>query len=79
MIFLKTKKIKMVYEIPNGKLELNFKADRIQIFNDQKPEQSVIASYKSHGLKWSPFNKCWQRQITPNAKFSMKLLFKIEI
>ena len=67
------------FEISGGKLVLNYQADRIQIFNDQKPEQSVIASYKSHGLKWSPFNKCWQRQITPNAKFSMKLLFKIEI
>lgn len=67
------------FEIPGGKLILNYQADRIQIFNEQKPEQSVIASYKSHGLKWSPFNKCWQRQITPNAKFSMKRLFNINL
>ena len=67
------------YEVTGGKLILNYKDDRIQIFNETKPEQSVINSYKSHGLRWSPYNKCWQRQITPNAKFSMKLLFKIEI
>lgn len=29
-------------------------------------------------VKWSPFNKCWQRQITNNAIFSMELLFKIK-
>lgn len=67
------------FEIPGGKLILNYQADRIQIFNDQKPESSVISSYKSHGLKWSPFNKCWQRQITANAKYSMGLLFKLKL
>lgn len=66
-------------KIPGGKMIFNYAADRIQIFNDEKPAPDVISSYKSHGLKWSPFNKCWQRQITPNAKYSMKLLFKIDI
>ncbi len=66
------------YEVPGGKLILNYKDDRIQIFNESKPEQSVINSYKSHGLRWSPYNKCWQRQITNNALYSMQLLFKIK-
>lgn len=68
-----------IFDIEGGKLELNFKADRIQIFNDEKPERAVIESYKKHGLKWSPFNKCWQRQITNNALYSMQLLFKIKL
>ena len=66
------------YEVPGGKLILNYKDDRIQIFNESKPDQSVINSYKSHGLRWSPYNKCWQRQITNNALYSMQLLFKIK-
>lgn len=65
--------------IDGGKIVLNYEVDRIQIFNDKRPEPEVIISYKKHGLKWSPFNKCWQRQITPNALFSMKHLFKIEL
>lgn len=67
------------YVISGGKLILNYASDRIQIFNDEKPSREVIDSYKKNGLKWSPFNKCWQRQITDNAKFSMKHLFKIEL
>lgn len=66
------------YEVPGGKLILNYNDDRIQIFNETKPEQSVINSYKSHGLRWSPYNKCWQRQITNNALYSMQLLFNIK-
>lgn len=66
------------YEVPGGKLVLNYKDDRIQIFNETKPEKSIINSYKSNGLKWSPYNKCWQRQITNNALYSMQLLFKIK-
>jgi len=65
--------------IDGGKILLNYEVDRIQIFNDKRPEPAVIMSYKKHGLKWSPFNKCWQRQITQNALFSMKQLFKIEL
>jgi hypothetical protein len=67
-----------IFDIPGGRIEFNYKADRIQIFNDQMPSRDVITSYKSHGLRWSPFNKCWQRQITNNAIYSMQLLFKIK-
>lgn len=66
------------YEVPRGKLILNYKDDQIQVFNETKPEQSIINSYKSNGLRWSPFNKCWQRKITNNALYSMQLLFKIK-
>jgi hypothetical protein len=68
-----------IFDIVGGKLELNFKADRIQIFNDERPERSIIDSYKKHGLKWSPFNRCWQRQITNNALYSMQQLFNVKL
>jgi hypothetical protein len=29
-----------------------------------------------HGYKWSPANKVWQRQITPNAAYSTKKLLE---
>lgn len=67
------------YQIPGGRVVMNYEADRIQIFNDQKPESSVIASYKNNGLNWSPFNKCWQRKITPNAIRSIEYLLKITL
>lgn len=66
-------------ELPDGYILVNYQADRIQIFNNQRPEPAVIISYKKHGLKWSSFNKCWQRQITGNAFFSLENLFNLKI
>lgn len=45
---------------------------RLQIFFDEKPKQEVRNILKSNGFKWSPKNICWQRQLTNNAKYSVK-------
>lgn len=43
--------------------------DRVKIFHETKPEQSVIQELKSNGFRWSPNWKCWCRKHTSNALF----------
>ena len=49
---------------------------RLQIFFDEKPEAEIREVIKHHGFKWSPKNGCWQRQLTDNARFSLKCLIE---
>ncbi len=41
-----------------------------------KPDAEIREAVKHNGFKWSPKNKCWQRQLTNNAKYSLKCLIK---
>ena len=43
---------------------------------DGKPEAEVRELVKHNGFKWSPKNGCWQRQLTDNARYSVKSLIK---
>lgn len=45
----------------------NVEENRLQLFYPGKPEPETITKLKSRGFKWSPRNKAWQRQLTPNA------------
>lgn len=49
---------------------------RLQLFFDEKLEAEIREAIKYHGFKWSPKNGCWQRQITDNARYSLKCLIK---
>ena len=42
----------------------NTDVDRYQLLFDGKPAPEVIKLLKSNGMRWSPKNKAWQRQIT---------------
>ena len=53
-------------------LEENVTDGRIRFRFDGKPRQEVIDIMKSRGFKWSPSNKAWQRQNTPNGVWSAK-------
>lgn len=53
-------------------LEENVTDGRIRFRFDGKPRQEVIDIMKSRGFKWSPSNKAWQRQNTPNGVYSAK-------
>ena len=53
-------------------LEENVTDGRIRFKFDGKPRQEVIDIMKSRGFKWSPSNKAWQRQNTPNGVWSAK-------
>lgn len=50
----------------------NADADRLQIFFPGKPDSAMIQNLKSRGWRWSPSNGCWQRQLTDNARYSLK-------
>lgn len=43
---------------------------RLQLIFDGKPEPEVREILKRNGLRWSPKNTAWQRQLTNNARYS---------
>lgn len=49
---------------------------RLQLIFDDKPAEEVRTALKKHGFKWSPKNAAWQRQLTQNAKYSLKRLIE---
>lgn len=54
----------------NGvKIVDNVEDNRLQMFFDGKPADSVRAELKSNGFRWSPFNCCWQRQRSNSASW----------
>ena len=53
-------------------LREDFNDGRIRFEFDGKPRQEVIDIMKSRGFRWSPSNKAWQRQNTPNGVWSAK-------
>ena len=54
------------------KMNEDFEDGRIRFKFDGKPRQEVIDIMKSRGFRWSPSNKAWQRQNTPNGVWSAK-------
>lgn len=51
-------------------LKVNTEDNRVQLFFDGKPEENIRTKLKSNGFRWSPYNGCWQRQI---SKWSVRL------
>lgn len=49
---------------------------RLQLLFDGKPDADVRTALKKHGFRWSPKNNAWQRQLTENARYSVKQLIK---
>lgn len=45
---------------------------RLQVFFDGKPAAEVRNVMKANGFRWAPSNGCWQRQLTDNARYSMR-------
>lgn len=66
-----------IIDIEGGQIIINHAEDRIQVKHEEKPEREVIDLLKKNAFKWSPFNKCWQRKITPNAMYAVKQMFKL--
>ena len=62
-------------EMPEKETDLYrfFQADeRYQFVFDGKPDDGVRTILKSNGFKWSPSRSAWVRQVTTNAKHSVK-------
>lgn len=49
------------------KLRQNTEINRLQIIFPDKPAPEMIAKLKSHGFRWSPREKAWQRHISNAA------------
>lgn len=45
---------------------------RLQLVFEGKPDAEIRGVLKSNGFRWSPKNNCWQRQLTDNARYSVK-------
>lgn len=56
------------------KMVENTEIMRLQLFFEDKPSEKIRTLLKSHSFRWSGKNKCWQRQLTNNARFSYKCL-----
>lgn len=51
--------------------------ERIRIYFDAVPDDETRKMLKSNAFKWSPTNKAWQRQLTPNAMYALKHFIKL--
>jgi len=59
-----------------GEMLINTEINRVQILFDDIPEPEKRKLLKSHGFKWSPKEKAWQRQRTLNAIKTAKYLLQ---
>lgn len=53
------------------KVERNTETNRINLYFDGIPEESVRAVIKHNGFRWSPNYGCWTRQLTDEAEKSL--------
>lgn len=50
---------------------------RMQLFFEEKPEEATRTLLKRNGFKWAPSQEAWQRQLTNNARYSLKKVLEI--
>jgi hypothetical protein len=62
------------WEFEGGHAEANTELDRLQLFFDEKPNESQRANLKANGFKWAPSQDAWQRQLTDNAIYAANRL-----
>lgn len=61
-----------------GEIVRNADLNRLQILFDDIPDPATRTALKSHGFRWSPSNKAWQRQLTDNAIQDAKKILGIQ-
>ena len=49
---------------------------RLQLLFDGKPSDNIRETLKKNGFRWSPKQGAWQRQLTANARFALRLMLK---
>jgi len=62
------------FDNPFFKVVQNEGLNRLQLVFDDKPDEGTRTLLKANGYKWSPKNSVWQRQLTPNARASVRYL-----
>lgn len=60
------------FTFDGGKVAVCNSDERIRIYFDDVPDEETRKMLKSNAFKWSPTNKVWQRQLTPNAMRVLK-------
>ena len=58
------------WEFEGGRAEANTELNRLQLYFDEKPNDTQRAKLKSNGFKWTPSQGAWQRQLTDNAIYA---------
>jgi len=58
------------WEFNGGRAAANTEMNRLQLFFDEKPNESQRAQLKANGFKWAPSQDAWQRQLTDNAIYA---------
>jgi len=58
------------WEFVGGYAEANTEMNRLQLFFDEKPDDSQRTLLKANGFKWAPSQDAWQRQLTDNAIYA---------
>ena len=58
------------WEFEGGRVEANTEANRLQIFFNSKPDETMRTALKSNGFRWSPKAAAWQRQLNNNAYYA---------
>jgi hypothetical protein len=53
-----------------GRAEANTDMNRLQLFFDEKPNDSQRTNLKANGFKWAPSQSAWQRQLNDNAIYA---------
>ena len=62
------------WEFNGGRAEANTEMNRLQLFFDERPNDSQRANLKANGFKWAPSQDAWQRQLTDNAIYAANRL-----
>ena len=65
------------FTFDGGKVAVCNSEERIRIYFDDVPDEETRKMLKSNAFKWSPTNKAWQRQLTPNAMYALKRFVKL--
>lgn len=60
------------YKFDGGKVVICNSDERIRIYFDEIPNSETRSMLKGNAFKWSPKNKTWQRQLTPNAMSALR-------
>ena len=62
------------FDNPFFEVVQNEEDNRLQLIFEGKPDEATRNLLKHNGYKWSGKNVCWQRQLTVNARHSVRYL-----
>lgn len=66
------------WKFDGGEVVINTELNRLQIVLDDRPDSETKQALKSHGFRWAPSQRAWQRQLTDNAIHAAKAITRAE-